>query len=353
MSYRRDPSYEWRISLSVSTSMSPQRSEKSTASRRGSSTSKEKSKYSGVKSQSRSKSKSRSQSSPPRPYRVLSLSSTSSFLGNRFFRGCHPDSRFRLRSRSRTHSRTRTATRIRTCTRTRSHSRPRPRHPPRPRTHRRSRSRSYGRNYQDYRDYGGHRNHSYTPPAPCRYRVGNRYRPEPNCCLGVFGLSLCTTERELREIFDRYGRVSEVTVIYDQLARRSRGFAFVYFQNVEDAIEAKEGADGVELHGHRIRVDFSITRRPHPRTPGIYMGRPTCRHIDCYDYRDWNYYVRLYGRRGARAAVESRGGWRNDEDRDRVYRRRSSSPRYRQRTYYRSRSRSPLGSRSRPCSRRF
>lgn len=40
-------------------------------------------------------------------------------------------------------------------------------------------------------------------------------------------------------------------------------------------LKAKERANGMELDGRRIRVDFSITKRPHTPTPGIYMGRPT------------------------------------------------------------------------------
>ncbi|KTF90903.1 hypothetical protein cypCar_00010616 [Cyprinus carpio] len=36
-----------------------------------------------------------------------------------------------------------------------------------------------------------------------------------------------------------------------------------------------ERANGMELDGRRIRVDYSITKRPHTPTPGIYMGRPT------------------------------------------------------------------------------
>ena len=55
---------------------------------------------------------------------------------------------------------------------------------------------------------------------------------------------------------------------------RSRGFGFVYFDNREDAEEAKERANGMELDGRRIRVDFSITKRPHTPTPGVYVGRP-------------------------------------------------------------------------------
>lgn len=119
----------------------------------------------------------------------------------------------------------------------------------------------------------------------------------------MFGLSLYTTERDLREVFSKYGPLADVSIVYDQQSRRSRGFAFVYFENKDDAKEvqehelthasvradpwsveviyvfvhcqAKERANGMELDGRRIRVDFSITKRPHTPTPGIYMGRPT------------------------------------------------------------------------------
>ena len=56
---------------------------------------------------------------------------------------------------------------------------------------------------------------------------------------------------------------------------RSRGFGFIYYESVEDAKAAKEAMTDQEIDGRRIRVDFSITRRPHTPTPGVYMGRPT------------------------------------------------------------------------------
>uniref|UniRef100_A0A4W3J5X0 Transformer-2 protein homolog alpha-like n=1 Tax=Callorhinchus milii TaxID=7868 RepID=A0A4W3J5X0_CALMI len=142
-----------------------------------------------------------------------------------------------------------------------------------------------------------------------RRHVGNRANPDPNSCLGVFGLSLYTTERDLRDVFSRYGPLASINVVYDQRTGRSRGFGFVYFENVEDSKEAKERVNGMELGGRRIRVDYSITKRAHTPTPGIYMGRPTTDRSDRYDERDYS------GR----------------------YRRRSPSPYY---SRYRSRSRS-------------
>ncbi|MBN3298047.1 TRA2A protein, partial [Amia calva] len=106
-------------------------------------------------------------------------------------------------------------------------------------------------------------------------KVSQQANPDPNTCLGVFGLSLYTTERDLREVFSRYGPLAGVNVVYDQRTGRSRGFAFVYFERIDDAKEAMERANGMELDGRRIRVDYSITKRPHTPTPGIYMGRPT------------------------------------------------------------------------------
>ncbi|XP_056391449.1 transformer-2 protein homolog beta isoform X4 [Hyla sarda] len=233
----------------------------------------------------------------------------------------HSPNRSPARSRSKEGSR-----RSRSKSRSRSESR----------SHRRSRSRSYSR------DYRRRHSHSHSPMSNRRRHVGNRANPDPNCCLGVFGLSLYTTERDLREVFSKYGPIADVSIVYDQQSRRSRGFSFVYFENVDDAKEAKERANGMELDGRRIRVDFSITKRPHTPTPGIYMGRPTysgsSRRRDYYDrgydrggYDDREYYSRSSYRGG--------GGWRGGQDRDQFSRRRSPSPYY-SRGGYRSRSRS-------------
>ncbi|KAK5855242.1 hypothetical protein PBY51_005365 [Eleginops maclovinus] len=159
---------------------------------------------------------------------------------------------------------------------------------------------------------------------------GNKANPDPSKCLGVFGLSLYTTERDLREVFSRYGPLAGVNVVYDQRTGRSRGFAFVYFERIDDSKEAMEQANGMELDGRRIRVDFSITKRAHTPTPGIYMGRPTQD-----GGRDGG------GSRRGRDSHYDRGyerGYDRYEEYDYRYsRRRSPSPYYNR---YRSRSRS-------------
>ena len=48
-----------------------------------------------------------------------------------------------------------------------------------------------------------------------RRHVGNREEPTVSQCVGVFGLSLYTTERELEKEFSKFGPLEKVTVILD------------------------------------------------------------------------------------------------------------------------------------------
>uniref|UniRef100_A0A8C3EBR3 Transformer-2 protein homolog beta n=1 Tax=Corvus moneduloides TaxID=1196302 RepID=A0A8C3EBR3_CORMO len=162
---------------------------------------------------------SRSQSKSPAgsPARVKSESRSGSRSPSRASK--HSESHSRSRSKSRSRSRRHSHRRY---TRSRSHS-----HSHR----RRSRSRSYTPEYRR------RRSRSHSPMSNRRRHTGSRANPDPNTCLGVFGLSLYTTERDLREVFSRYGPLTGVNVVYDQRTGRSRGFAFVYFERIDDSKE--------------------------------------------------------------------------------------------------------------------
>jgi len=194
----------------------------------------------------------------------------------------------------------------------------------------RSRSKSRGRSR-------GSR--SVSPLSNRKRHVGDRDLPPPSKVVGVFGLNLDTTDRELRRVFERYGKLEDAMIINDRKTGMSRGFGFVYFQNSADAVVAKEETNGLEIDGKKIRVDFSVTKRPHTPTPGQYMGRPT---IPRYSGRG-----RGYGGRSSRRSY-SRSRSRSPRHSKR-YRSRSRSPRRRSpsRSYSRSRSRSPRNHRSR------
>ena len=70
-----------------------------------------------------------------------------------------------------------------------------------------------------------------------RRHAGNRDDPEPAKTLGVFGLSLYTTEKDLEKEFSKYGPIEKVQVVLDGHSGRSRGFAFINFENIDDAQE--------------------------------------------------------------------------------------------------------------------
>jgi transformer-2 protein len=52
-----------------------------------------------------------------------------------------------------------------------------------------------------------------------RRHVGTREAPPESQCLGVFGLSLYTTERELEKEFSRFGPLEKVQIILDGKVR--------------------------------------------------------------------------------------------------------------------------------------
>ncbi|KAF9500194.1 RNA-binding domain-containing protein [Pleurotus eryngii] len=213
----------------------------------------------------------------------------------------------------------------------------------------RSRSRSPARS-------GGYRSpyRRRSPPPPAATKRPSQapvQAPNPSSVLGVFGLSIRTQERDLDEEFSRFGRVEKVTIVYDQRSDRSRGFGFIRMSTVDEAARCIQELNGVELNGRRIRVDYSVTDRPHNPTPGQYMGHRRSGRDSYYGGRDSR------DSRDSHRDRDSRRGGDRDKDRDpygrdsRDWRDRRSpppsrsgrhSPDYRRRrSYSRSPARSP------------
>lgn len=125
------------------------------------------------------------------------------------------------------------------------------------------------------------RGHDRSPHRLRRYddrRINGRRRrtperPKKNRCIGVFDLSKCTTLSQIIDIFSMYGKIEKAYLMYDAKSRCSRGFGFIYFENLEDAVSAKYNSSGLSIDGRTVRVDFSATQRPHSPTPGMYKGR--------------------------------------------------------------------------------
>ncbi|KAI8883755.1 RNA-binding domain-containing protein [Backusella circina FSU 941] len=146
---------------------------------------------------------------------------------------------------------------------------------PERRSRRRSRSRSRSR---DRRRSNSPRRRSRSPRRQQSRQEANkefhgtRDEPEVSNILGVFGLSLRTREVDLEDVFREHGSLEKVTIVYDHRSNRSRGFGFVYFKDQNEAARAREALNGMDIDGRKIRVDYSVTHRPHTPTPGEYMG---------------------------------------------------------------------------------
>jgi RNA recognition motif-containing protein len=81
----------------------------------------------------------------------------------------------------------------------------------------------------------------------------------------VGGLPFKVDERELREIFEKFGEPSSVKIIMDKQSGRSKGFGFVEMDDEEAAQQAIEALDGSELYGRKIGVRISEEKKPEKR----------------------------------------------------------------------------------------
>jgi len=73
--------------------------------------------------------------------------------------------------------------------------------------------------------------------------------------LYVGNFSFDMTERTLRELFERFGTVSEVKLITDRETGESRGFGFVTMGSVSEGNAAIKALDGKDKGGRKLKVN--------------------------------------------------------------------------------------------------
>lgn len=78
--------------------------------------------------------------------------------------------------------------------------------------------------------------------------------------LFVGNLNFESTEEGIREAFLPYGRVDSVTIITDRDTGHSRGFGFVEMATPEEAENAINGMNGLQLDGRAITVSEARQR---------------------------------------------------------------------------------------------
>ncbi|CCU75953.1 unnamed protein product [Blumeria hordei] len=107
---------------------------------------------------------------------------------------------------------------------------------------------------------------SYVPPhmrsgaaaaAGDRMGGGKYDRDRDDATLRVTNVSEMAEEQELRDMFERFGRVTRVFLAKDRETGMAKGFAFISFQERSDAAKACEKMDGYGFKHLILRVEFA------------------------------------------------------------------------------------------------
>ena len=77
----------------------------------------------------------------------------------------------------------------------------------------------------------------------------------------VTRLSYQTNEDKVQKLFEQYGDVSSVKIIYDKFEGRSKGYGFVEMPNDEEGQQAINALNDTEVDGRTIVVKKSEPRR--------------------------------------------------------------------------------------------
>jgi len=75
--------------------------------------------------------------------------------------------------------------------------------------------------------------------------------------LTSFQVSEYAEEQEMRDMFERWGRVTRVFLAKDRDTGRAKGFAFVSFADRSDAAKACAKMEGFGYNNLILRVEFA------------------------------------------------------------------------------------------------
>ncbi|XP_043711205.1 heterogeneous nuclear ribonucleoprotein 1-like [Telopea speciosissima] len=85
---------------------------------------------------------------------------------------------------------------------------------------------------------------------------GNQFRTKK---IFVGGLSSSLTEEEFKSYFEKFGRITDVVVMYDSVTHRPRGFGFITFDS-EEAVESVMQKNFHELNDKFVEVKRAVPK---------------------------------------------------------------------------------------------
>jgi transformer-2 protein len=92
--------------------------------------------------------------------------------------------------------------------------------------------------------------------------------------LFVTGIHPRLSERDVTQLFEKYGEVEKCNIMRDPHSGDSRGFGFVKMVTSEHADAARDALQGVVHEGRTLSIEKARRNRPRTPTPGKYYGPP-------------------------------------------------------------------------------
>lgn len=71
-------------------------------------------------------------------------------------------------------------------------------------------------------------------------------------------------EKELRELFEKFGEVTSVKIVKSKVTRQNKGFAFVEMPNEDEVRKAIFELNGTELLGRTLEISISDKKDKEP-----------------------------------------------------------------------------------------
>ncbi|KPA79453.1 RNA-binding protein putative UPB2 [Leptomonas pyrrhocoris] len=93
------------------------------------------------------------------------------------------------------------------------------------------------------------------------------YNPEPEALRNLMVNYIPTTvdEMQLRQLFERFGPIESVKILFDRDTRQSRGYGFVKYQTAASAQQAVNELNGFNILNKRLKVALAASGNQRPR----------------------------------------------------------------------------------------